>query len=187
MRTSALCVRLRTVAVSTFICCGWVVALTSTGWSATVLPFGQTLDLGGAPGNNADVSSFSSEGSLFFNIDSNEPGGTGQESQVSDGAEPIFGDDELRNDVPSYITIEAGSGYAGVSGGWGYQQILVGDGNTPDPFESGVGSVSNDDGQIATFTAGAGVLSDLRVGVLVDILDGVAFNPADITVSVGAA
>ena len=165
---------------------GLAYALASCSWAANVVPAGQTLDLGGASTNTADVSAFESLGSVFFDANSPE-----QDSGVTDPGNPnAVNDKDLRENLPSYLTIGPGSEFGGVSGGWGYQQILVGDGVSPDPFEAGVaittGSANDNAGELVTFTAGPGVLSDLRVGVIVDILDGAQFAPSSVSVGVGA-
>ena len=187
MKTSVLSLRFCAVAITVFFGCCLAVGFSESSKAAVVISSGQTLDLGGAAANNADVSSFESLGSVFFDADSPE-----QDSGVTDPGNPnSVNDKDLRDNLPSYLTIGPGAEFAGVSGGWGYQQILVGDGNSPDPFESGVaisaGAANANAGEIVTFTAGVGVVSDLRVGVIVDILDNAAFAPSSLTIDVGGS
>jgi hypothetical protein len=88
-----------------------------------VIPAGAAFDLGAAPGNTAtiDVSSFNVLGSIFWDADS-----ASQDSQVNDPtAGNPFGDTDLRDNLPTYISAGPGEQYGGVSGGWNYQRILA--------------------------------------------------------------
>jgi hypothetical protein len=153
------------------------------------LVLGQVSFVGVVPNTGGDVRAAATltgpnagltyDGSFFFNASS-----SGQDSNVNDPtAGNPFGDVDLRDNLPSYISAGPGADYVGVSGGWGYQQVV--DDFGPG-FESGVGTIpAATSGTIIDLTVGSGAPSTLLIGLLSDNLDGPAFVPGSFTVRKG--
>ena len=145
------------------------------------------------------------DGSLFFDIDDPEPGsqfdsGTNGAGPFQDSQNPDISIRQ-RNTLPSYVTFGAGADATGVSGGWGYQQVMddfddptIGFGGDVDRdfddtqgFETGVlAAGSNSTTALIDLTVGTGAPSNILIGIFTDNLDSPAFVPTSIIVSNGA-
>ena len=160
--------------------------------AASISTAGSSIDTGGTLTSAALGQAI--QGTLFWDYSNGSTGIIGTDDGAVDNGGVTAADRVVvdvtgvaRDNLPGTVSFGPGTAITapgagnrgGASGGWGYQQVIDDNGGL---FETGVLAHAAGGGELATLTTSGG-LTEMRLGVYTDNLDGTGWNPTVLEVS----